>query len=159
MAITGQKVAGLSHWLWARSGVLTTAASLKLVYGCTGWDIPRTRTEIKKATLTSSGATGVQGGYKTHGSMKITCLDDDGLAADYTTWWSKFDWITAFNANTPVPLTWGPAPSTGVAASGAIMESGSFVVLGISDSYKTDAGVAYDVTLSVNGDYSNYTTT
>lgn len=159
MAITGSKVVGLSAWLWARSGVLTTAASLKLPYGATGWDIPRQMTEIKTATLTTLGATGSQAGYKTHGTMKITCLEDDGVAADYSAYFSKFDWLAAFNARTNVPLSWGLAPATGICATGTILESGSFVVLGVSDSYKVDGQVAFDVTLSVDGDYSTYTTT
>jgi hypothetical protein len=159
MAITGANVTGLNTWLWVRSGVLTTASTLKLPYGATGWDIPRQMTEIKTATLTTLGATGSQAGYKTHGTMKLTCLEDDGLSADYSAYWSKFDWLASFNARTNVPLAWGLAPATGVCAASTLLESGSFVVLGVSTSYKVDGQVAYDVTLAVDGDYSTYTTT
>lgn len=159
MAIGDSKVAGLSDWLWARSGVLTTAASLKLVYGCTGWDVPRNRTHIKTATLTTLGATGSRAGYKSHGSFKITCLEDEGVAADFTAYFSKFDWLTAFNTGTNVPLSWGTGSTAGVAAASTILNSGSFVVLDVSESYKADGQVAFDVTVVIDGDYTTYTTT
>lgn len=159
MPIGDAKVAGLTDWLWLRSGVLTTAASLKLVYGCTGWDVPRNRTHIKTATLTTLGATGARAGYKTHGTIKITCLEDEGLAADFSSYCSKFDFLTAFNSATNVPLTWGPGSAAGVAAASTIMSSGSFVVLDVSESYKVDNQAQYDVTLVIDGDYTTYTTT
>lgn len=159
MAIGDAKVTGLTNWLWLRSGVLTTAASLKLVYGCTGWDVPRNRSHIKTATLTTLGATGAKAGYKTHDSMKITCLEDEGVSADFSAYCSKYDWLTAFNSGTNVPLTWGPGNTSGVAAASTIMDTGSFVVLDVSESYKVDNQVAFDVTVVIDGDYSTYTTT
>lgn len=153
------KETGISSWLWARSGVLLTVASLKLVYGATGWDVGRSRTEIKTATQTNLGSTGSNVGFKTHGNVKISCLDFDGPSTDFTAFWSKYDWLSAFNSGTKVPLSWGLAPTTGVCAASTILESASFTVLSVSDSYSVDSQVKFDVTLGVDGDFSTYTTT
>lgn len=151
-----QEIMGMNEWLWQKSA--TTAASLKLVYGATGFDVSSNRTAIKTATQTNLGSTGAAGGFKNH-TFKATFLDFNVGAGDMASYYSKADFLTAYNTNTKVTLAWGAAPATGVCAVSTVLETGTFVITSVSRSKKVDGQSTYDVGFEVDGDITTYTTT